>query len=119
MSCNETGVPAGNISYKINYIYKSSTNNFIQSGTLYITIDVANKLLQFSEEYDYSGNDDFNMSIDFSAFLLTSTNIKITNSSVPFNLGIFYRNTLEADAGVLTYSYTAVSNTWHQSVFIV
>ena len=111
LSYNAYGEPTGNISYKVNYIYKSSTNSFIQSGTLYITIDVANKLLQFSEEYDYSGNDDFNMSIDFSAFLLTSTNIKITNSSVPFNLGIFYRNTLEADAGVLTYSYTAVSNT--------
>lgn len=108
VSTDALGVPSGIIHYKLDYTYNSTGNDFLQAGTLYVSLDVTNKLIQFSEEYNYVGLEDYNQSIKLTAVMLSQFGQQ-TTTATPYGIGIFYRNLLDTDAGVLSYSFTRTS----------
>ena len=115
MPTNINGIASGAINYKINYVYTSTTNHYVRSGTLHITLNVTSYYvsgvsnysnIEVYDEYNYTGLEDFNRSLTFSAKLVTSTGSVAAIGTAPYNIIITYTNTLTADSGTLTCSYS-------------
>jgi hypothetical protein len=113
-------VPAGAISYNIEYVYRDIANTvglgnatlpFTRSGNFYITADVARSKIQYADDYTFAGTDADNsiaQVLKFSAIFLDAAGNLYTGAlgQVPSTLAVFYVNTLANDSGVLNYSYT-------------
>ena len=114
MPTDITGTSSGSINYQIDYIYTSTTNHFVKSGTLYITLNVTSYVvagvdnysnIEVVDEYNYTGLEDFNRAFAFKAKLVTSSGTVANVGTLPFNIIITYTNNITADSGSLTYSY--------------
>ena len=92
------------IGYEINYQYRSTTLSLSRFGTIYVHADVANNQIQLSDEYDYTGDLDKDLNLEFSAQFIN------TDSSAGIDtLGIYYRNATDDDTALLCYSYRVLS----------
>lgn len=115
VSTTSDGIPAGAISYLIEYMYQSSTNNFTRRGTLSVSADINNAIIQLSDEYDYAGGLDPSgvaaTILNFSAKFLDKSGVDYTGAGgqVPYSLAIKYTNQVPggADSGTLVYSYSS------------
>lgn len=112
---NVSGAISGIVQYTVNYIFTSNTHNYVRSGTFDITLNATTYTvtsepnysnLQFVDEYNYTGLEDFNLGINFSAKLLNSSGVTATPGELPSHIMIRYINNLVADAGYMTYSYS-------------
>lgn len=113
VACTEFGVPTAAIFYTVNYLYRSTAFAFSRRGTLHVVADVANKLTELTDEYDftgplYEGEDAIRLRfkshfVDQDGFIFTDQ-INQTISAIV----IQYQNSFtNDDDGVFTYSYTA------------
>ena len=109
-----SGSPAGMINYKVDYIFTSTANSYVRSGTLDITLNITTYTvnvpnyanIEVVDEYNYAGLEDFNTGISFHVKLLTSTGTLAIPGVIPFNVMITYTNILSSDVGYLTYTYS-------------
>jgi hypothetical protein len=113
VSTNQFGTPVNTVTYKINYVYKSTSNNFSRTGCITVVADIANNYLQLSDDYSFAGidtNGTISRMLDFTVSFADQLGDEYTTSSIgqiPYSLVINYTNTLAADAGYFSYSYTA------------
>jgi hypothetical protein len=109
------GSPTGNISYDIDYIYRS-INNFSRRGQIKVIVDVNASgslglpIVQLTDDYEFAGSDSNEvaaLALDFRARLLKADGTEYTGAlgTVPTTLAIQYAN--ETDSGELLYSYTS------------
>jgi len=110
MGTNNAGEPAGMISYKINYTYKSSQTAFNRFGTITIVADAANGNIHSTDEYDFVGTGDYTdatINLDFNTSILDQTGALFTGaiSQLPRTISLNYVNPLVNDAGYFVYSY--------------
>lgn len=106
-----TGVPTGTATYEIDYSYTSSHISFNRIGTITIVADFTNYNIHVSDSYDCIGlsNDD-SIKLEFSAMLLDEAGFEFIENTgqQAFSIVISYRNTLDNDYGVMTYTYTSI-----------
>jgi hypothetical protein len=109
LNTDQFGIPAGGVSYVIDYIYKSNTNNFTRRGTMTLSADVGSAQVQLCDEFDFAGNDSSGNSVklDFSAGFLDSLGSAYTGAvgQSPYSIIVYYTNTLTSDTGSFIYSY--------------
>ena len=114
--CNSNmgGVPEGTISYKIQYVYRSTTHNFSRSGTITVAADIDRAKIQLSDDYDVACDPAVvppasQVLLDFQAYFLDELGVKYTGApgQIPASIGIYYKNDYSADAGWMYYSYSA------------
>jgi hypothetical protein len=119
-STDHLGVPAGAISYNIEYVYRDIANTvgvgnatlpFTRSGNFYITADVYRAKIHYADDYTFAGTDADNsiaQVLTFSAIFLDEQGNLYTGAlgQKALTLAVFYVNTLANDSGVLNYSYT-------------
>jgi hypothetical protein len=91
-------LPTDGVGYIINYVYRSTNRAQSRRGQLTVMADVANNLLQLSDEYDYV------QYASTSEDTLLAFSAQILNKS----LNISYVNNSAGDSGVILYSYSAV-----------
>jgi hypothetical protein len=91
-------LPTNGIGYIVNYVYRSTNRAQSRRGQLTVMADVANNLVQLSDEYDYV------QYASTSEDTLLAFSAQILNKS----LNISYVNTSAGDSGVIVYSYSAV-----------
>lgn len=112
---DDTGAISGVINYKIDYIYNSTTINFVRSGTLYITLNLTTFVvagvpnysnIEVFDEYNYTGLEDYNRSMTLKVKLVTSSGAEAAVGTLPFNIIVAYTNNITSDSGSLTYSYS-------------
>ena len=110
-----TGAPAGIVKFKIDYTFTSTTNHYVRSGTLDISLNLTTfhtagvsnySNIEVVDEYSYTGLEDYNRAISFKARLLSINGLNAAVGTLPYNLAITYTNNLTSDIGVLTYSYS-------------
>ena len=96
------------ISYKINYIYRSTTYDLMRSGVLQAVVDVANSHVQLVDEFEFSLPDvgyDTHSNNDENSLIFSA---EISNGS----LVISYLNYCEDDSSANTsfiYTYSSLS----------
>jgi len=91
-------LPTDGVGYIVNYVYISQTRAQSRRGQLIVMADVANNLVQLSDEYNY---------VQFASTseeTLLQFSAQISNKS----LTISYVNTSVGDSGSIMYSYSAV-----------
>lgn len=112
VSTTDAGVPAGQVTYVINYTYHSSVSGFLRRGTMTIAADVAHNYKQLSDEYEYAGPSDPSgisaIQLDFSVSYLTQSGAAYVGVGLPYSIAVNYTNPLTGDAGFLTYSYQTI-----------
>jgi hypothetical protein len=114
-----SGNPWRDISYNIDYLYRSTVGagNFSRRGNLKVVVDVdASNILhtpivQLTDDYEFSGSDSNEakaLALDFRAKLLQADGSYYTGAvgTTAHTLAIEYTNTLSGDSGKLLYSYT-------------
>jgi hypothetical protein len=103
-----TGPSGASIVYVIDYFY-SSQNHFTRRGTITISADPADKMIQLTDDYDFAGSDagdTIATYLDFQAQYVDNTGtVTITN---PWSIVISYVNNI-SDSGVFTYTYRSIS----------
>jgi hypothetical protein len=107
----QAGGPVGYVTYNIDYTYHSS-QGFTRRGTLNISVDVANKKISLSDEYDFAGSDnatdDTAVKLNFSAQLLDQNgNAYLGGLTPPYGFVLIYSNT-GSDTGPFTYTYSSI-----------
>ena len=53
--------------YEIDYIYKSNVIDALRTGTMTLVVDPANNTFDFSDDYNFTGNDDYAQQLEFTA----------------------------------------------------
>jgi hypothetical protein len=114
VSTNAISSPVGGIQYTIDYFYNSTQYLFVRKGTIHISADIDNALIQLSDEYDFAGADpNFTYAplLDFEAKFFDQAGALYIGSAgqVPSSIAVRYLNTLSNDNGVLSYSYQSIS----------
>ena len=89
-------LPTDGVNYVVNYIYRSTYRAISRRGSMTIMCDVVNNNVQLSDEYDYTGDDTYNVSLAFTARIVANS------------LEIDYVNSATSDTGFVMYSYSAV-----------
>ena len=112
VSTDQYGTPAGSVAYEIEYFYKSSSNSFTRSGTIYVTADVSHAQIQLSDDFNFAGSDPSDTTaliLDFSASFLDAVGATYTGAAgqQPYSIAINFSNNLSGESGFLNYSYTA------------
>lgn len=114
-----TGVGAGSVTYKIEYLYKSRQHNFSKSGTLTLVIDIdasnseLTTISQLTDDYNVSGISDADaLKFDISTILLNESGAPFSGlGDVPTSIALQYVNTIsfnsDPDAGAFIYSYSS------------
>jgi hypothetical protein len=108
LSTDEDGVPTESISYAIDYVFRSPGSNTTRQGTITIIADVATKLAQLSDDYNFVGAGG-ETDLSFSVKLLDEVGSNVTGAleSIPYSIALKFTNSL--DSGSLTYSYNSIS----------
>ena len=114
VSTNSIASPVGGIQYTIDYFYNSTQYLFVRKGTITISADIDNALIQLSDEYDFAGSDpNFTIAplLDFRANFLDQNGSLYTGSAgqIPSNIAVQYVNSLSNDNGIMSYSYQSIS----------
>ena len=110
VSTDYFGAPWRDISYTIDYVYRSTSSNFSRRGTLKIIADVDNGVTQLVDEYDLVGITEVNgLKLELKVQLLDQTGADYTGvlGQIPYSIAVKYRNTLTSDAGFFIYSYNS------------
>jgi len=107
----QAGSPSGFVTYNVDYTYHSS-QGFTRRGTLNISVDVANKKISLSDEFDFAGSDnstdDTAVKLSFSAQLLDQNgNAYVGGLTPPYGFVLQYLNT-GSDTGPFTYTYSSI-----------
>lgn len=117
LSSDDEGTPWRDVSYNINYIYRSIAYNFSRRGNLKVVVDVDASgslnlpIVQLSDDFEFSGSDTneaLALGLDFRARLVQDDGSYYTGAvgTFPTTLVIEYTNSLSGDSGKLLYSYT-------------
>lgn len=108
VSTDQFGNPWRDISYSIDYVYRSTSSDFSRRGTIKIIADIDNKLIQLVDEYDLVGISEVNgLKLELRGQLLDETGAVYTIGQIPYSIAVQYRNTLASDAGFFIYSYNS------------
>ena len=120
VSTDYVGTPWRDISYDINYVYRSINGHsnlnqsaFSRRGSVKIIADITNSVCQLVDEYDVTGISELDsLKLELQVHLLDSTGTIIdpTNillGQVPYSIAVTYRNILSNDAGYFVYSYNS------------
>jgi hypothetical protein len=110
VSTSGDGTPWHSISYNIDYVFRSTSAHYTRRGTMKLAVDVDDGIVQLSDDYEIIGStitEDDSLKLDFRARLLTQNGTYFTGVGNPYSIAIEYKNTLNADTGVLTYSYNS------------
>jgi hypothetical protein len=102
--------PAGSIEYDISYMYRSVAIGFVRSGKFRIVADIDNGSINYSDDYDTTGIGEFeSLTLDFKIILLDEIGAAYTGAGgqIPFSIAVMYKNTLDGDTGVLSYSFNS------------
>lgn len=112
------GEPESAISYNIDYLYRSTSSNFSRKGTIKIIADIDETIatsaavISLTDDFDYVGNisEADSIKLNFTVSFLDEAGATYTGSpgQVPYSIAVNYTNTLTADAGFLSYTYTAI-----------
>ena len=119
VSTGPNGNPELSVSYKIDYVYRSTSNNFSRRGVITVVVDVDASIqshttkAQLTDEYSVTGISESNaLLLDITAVLLNETGSPFSGiGDIPTGLAIRYTNRLEspsADSGVFSYSYSVI-----------
>jgi hypothetical protein len=110
VSTDYFGTPWRDISYSIDYIYRSTSSNFSRRGTLKIVADIDNGAVQLVDDYDLIGITEVNgLKLEFRVRLLDQTGTVYSGvlGQIPYSVSVEYRNTRASDAGFFIYSYNS------------
>lgn len=108
-SSDKIGNPEGAIIHEIDYEYVSTENSYLRRGHITISVSVDNNIVQFVDDYDFIGNEDFNMYLDFDVNLLNSSNVIAGSVETPYTVQVVYKNILVGDVGKLAFSFKSTS----------
>lgn len=117
VSSNENGAPTKSVTYKIDYQYKSTSNNFTRNGTLHLVVDIDESasthttVSQLSDEYSVTGlTDEDALKLQFSVVILNQEGMEINGvSDIPSSIALRYKHTLTGELlSSISYSYTAI-----------
>ncbi len=117
VSSDENGTPARSVSYKIDYQYKSVSNNFTRNGTLNIVVDIDESastnstVAQVSDEYSVIGlSEEDALKLEFSVVILNQEGMEINGiGDIPSSISLQYKHTLTGELlSSISYSYTAI-----------
>lgn len=108
------GVPGGAVSFKLDYLFKSTAFAYSRKGTMDIGVDVTSNKFQLTDDYEFVGSDpghSLAQVLDFSVRILTTTGATYTGAigQTPGSIAVYYINTRTGDAGLFNYSYTSTS----------
>lgn len=84
--------------YEIDYIYKSSTVNAIRTGTLSLVVDPVNDTYNISDDYDYTGDNNYAENLKFSA-----QNYDEDGNTLVDTVAIMMLNLTSSDNAVMYY----------------
>ena len=111
VASDEFGVPHGTIRYNISYTFQSSSQQYNRCGNFFITADVDNNLIDYSDSYDCIGllNDDV-LKLSFTAVFLDEAYEIYTGApgQVASSILVQYINELAGDAGYFSYTYSSL-----------
>lgn len=106
-----SGTPRGKGTFTIKYVYRALADgdNFVRQGTIHVAVDADNNLVQLSDEYNFSGNGNNELILDFKAVLIDATDAEYTNPIIQTaaSLAIKYKNV--PVNGTLYYSYSSAA----------
>ena len=109
---NEFGTVGKIANYLVNYNYDSENNDgYIRRGTLDITADFSNlnTPIQLIDTFDYAGiPDNQATSLKFIVQFIDTTGSIFNGTGTLAGLGVFYKNSLDPDQGLLTYTYRTI-----------
>jgi len=119
VSTGPNGTPEKSVSYKIEYVYRSTSNSFSRRGIIHVVVDVDASIAsnttvaQLTDEYNVTGITESNaLLLDITAVLLNGTGSPFTGTGdIPTGVAIRYTNKLGApspDSGVFSYSYSVI-----------
>lgn len=118
LSTGANGNPSRSISYLIDYVYKSTVNNFTRRGTITLVVDVdastTTTKSQLTDDYIITGiTEEQALLLDFSAVLLNQTGSPFSGGGdLARSIALRYTNTLTVgsitDSGAFTYSYKVI-----------
>lgn len=119
VSTGPSGNPTSTVSYKIDYVYRSTNNSFSRRGQISLVVDIDASLAdhtteaQLSDDYNVVGISETDaLKLDITAVLLNNTGSAFTGSGdTPSAIAIQYSNKLNSpttDSGIFSYSYTAI-----------
>lgn len=111
VSTNYLGTPGKNISYSIDYIYRSTSGSFSRCGTIKIVADIDNAVCQLVDEYDSVGgiSEVDSLKLEFQVQFQDQAGSTYTGApgQDPYSIAVRYRNTMSSDTGLFVYSYTS------------
>ena len=102
--------PSGSIEYNIDYMYRSIAIGFVRTGTFRIVADIDNGSINYSDDYDTTGVGELeSLQLDFKIILLDEIGAAYTGAGgqIPFSIAVMYKNTLDGDSGILSYSFNS------------
>jgi hypothetical protein len=118
LSTGANGNPSRSISYLIDYVYKSTVNNFTRRGTLTLVVDVdastTTTKSQLTDDYIITGiTEEQALLLDFSAVLLNENGSPFAGGTdLAKSIALRYTNTLTVgsitDSGSFSYSYKVI-----------
>jgi hypothetical protein len=118
LSTGANGNPSRSISYLIDYVYKSTVNNFTRRGTITLVVDVdastTTSKLQLTDDYTITGiTEDQALLLDFSAVLLNQNGAPFAGGGdLVRSIALRYTNTLSigsiTDSGAFSYTYKVI-----------
>lgn len=110
VSTDSFGGPQRSITYSIDYIYRSTGNNYTRSGTIDISVDVEQGYAQLSDDYNVVNIASAEaVKFEFRTTLLNANGTEYTHAlgTVPYSIAVEYQNSISGDAGILQYSYSS------------
>jgi hypothetical protein len=118
LSTGANGNPSRSISYVIDYVYKSTVNDFTRRGTITLVVDVdastTTTKSQLTDDYIITGiTEEQGLLLDFSAVLLNQTGSPFAGGGdLARSIALRYTNTLTigsiTDSGDFSYSYKVI-----------
>ncbi len=115
------GVPAGTMSYTINYFFKNDEGTAYQrSGTLFIAVDIDERVIQMSDEYNYASTTAIvtsppeaqnDIQLEFSAnFIDKVGDPYVSDPQVPHAILLSFDNNIGGNLdGTFVFTFTALS----------
>ena len=118
LSTGANGNPSRSISYVIDYVYKSTVNDFTRRGTITLVVDVdastTTTKSQLTDDYIITGiTEEQALLLDFSAVLLNQNGSPFAGGGdLARSIALRYTNTLTigsiTDSGDFSYSYKVI-----------
>ena len=119
LSTGPTGNPSRSVSYRIDYVYKSSVFNFSRRGVINLVVDVdasiasSSKKTQLSDEYNITGlSEENSLFLDFTVVLLNESGAVFSGTGdTPYAIALQYSNTLSLGTTVISGKTGIITDT--------